>query len=105
MQFDPPGTYSRPLKATVPDVFRKSIFMRDLAVAGAPNEHHRPILDQLADTFTRDELSEAIATVRAAAATSGSLEETADLLISLTRVKSPTSPCPTPFTDSGRRNS
>jgi predicted GH43/DUF377 family glycosyl hydrolase len=83
--FDAPGSYSRPLKAAVPDTFRKAVFERDLAMVGAPNAHHSKVLERLGTTFTRDELSAAIASVRDEEPASGSLEETADLLISLTR--------------------
>ncbi len=83
--FDAPGSYSRPLKATVPDTFGKATFVRDLAMVGAANAHHPKVLDRLGETFTRDELSAAIESLRAEEPASGSLEETADLLISLTR--------------------
>jgi predicted GH43/DUF377 family glycosyl hydrolase len=83
---DAPGTYSRPLKASVPDRFKKSIFRRDLAALGVPQDHFSPILDRLHDEFTRTDLGEAIDAVRRDKATSGFLEETADTLISLSRV-------------------
>jgi predicted GH43/DUF377 family glycosyl hydrolase len=86
IRFDAPGSYSRPLKATVPDKFRKSTIRRDLAAMGVPGEHFQPILDQLGDPFTRDELATAIDAVRADQPASGFLEESADTLISLTRV-------------------
>jgi predicted GH43/DUF377 family glycosyl hydrolase len=86
LQFDAPGTYSRSLKATAPDRFRKPRFERDLAAVGAQSEHYRLILDRLGDEFTTDQLSEAIAEVRQERQASGFVEETADLLISLTRV-------------------
>jgi predicted GH43/DUF377 family glycosyl hydrolase len=86
LRFDAPGTYSRPLKATVPNRFRKSVFERNLAAVGAQSEHFRLILDRLGDEFTREQLSESITAVRQERQASGFLEETADLLISLTRV-------------------
>ena len=46
----------------------------------------QPILDQLGDHFTRDQLSQAIDAERQARESSGLLESTTDTLISLTRV-------------------
>jgi predicted GH43/DUF377 family glycosyl hydrolase len=86
VQLDPPGLYSKSLKATVPDVFVKSALLRDIAVTGLPEEKFRPILDRLEKRFTRDQLAEAIATVRSEQPSSGALEEIVDNLISLTRV-------------------
>jgi predicted GH43/DUF377 family glycosyl hydrolase len=86
VQFDPPGRYSKSLKATVPDVIVKSALLRDMATTGLTEERFRPILDRLEGRFTRDQLAEAIAAARQEQASSGSLEETVDNLISLTRV-------------------
>jgi predicted GH43/DUF377 family glycosyl hydrolase len=86
VQLDPPSSYSRPLKATVPDVFRKSTIGHNIAAMGLPAEKFQPILDRLEARFTRDQLGEAIAAVREDQRSSGSLEETVDALISLTRV-------------------
>src|SRR5262249_35278976 len=73
-------------KASVPDRFRKAIFRRDLAALGVPDEHFKAILDRLPEDFTRTQLGEAIDARRQDKATSGFLEETADTLISLSRV-------------------
>jgi predicted GH43/DUF377 family glycosyl hydrolase len=86
VRLDAPGTYSRPLKASVPDHFRKSTFRRDLAAMGIPENHFAAILDRLDENFTRTQLGDAIDAVRQNQATSGFLEETADTLISLSRV-------------------
>jgi predicted GH43/DUF377 family glycosyl hydrolase len=86
VEFDPPGSYTKPLKATVPDLFLKSTILRDLAAMGVPSELFEPILDRLGDPFTREQLAEAIAAVRGDQPASGFLEESADTLISLTRV-------------------
>jgi predicted GH43/DUF377 family glycosyl hydrolase len=86
VQFDPPGRYSKPLKATVPDVFIKSNLARDMAATGLSAEKFRPILDRLESRFTREQLAEAIEAVRREQSSSGSFEETVDNLISLTRV-------------------
>jgi predicted GH43/DUF377 family glycosyl hydrolase len=86
VRLDAPGTYSEPLKATQPDQFHKSIFRRDLAALGVPNEHTQTILDRLGDRFTRQQLSDAIDAVRQDQQTSGFLEEIGDSLISATRV-------------------
>jgi len=86
VRLEAPGTYSRPLKATVPDRFRKSTFRRDLTALGAPAGHFEAILNRLGDDFTREQLGEAIDAVRQDRETSGFLEETADTLISLSRV-------------------
>jgi predicted GH43/DUF377 family glycosyl hydrolase len=86
VEIDPPGSYSRPLKATVPDRFRKVRFERDLAAVGATSGDCRFVLDRLGEEFTIEQLSEAIAEMRQAQQGCGFVEETADLLISLTRV-------------------
>ena len=41
VQLDPPGAYSQTLKATLPDQFRKSIYRRDLAAIGVPEEQYQ----------------------------------------------------------------
>jgi predicted GH43/DUF377 family glycosyl hydrolase len=86
IQLDAPGAYSQTLKATLPDDFRKAIYLRDLAALGVPEEQYQPILDKLGDRFTRDQLSQAIDAERQARESSGLLESTTDTLISLTRV-------------------
>jgi predicted GH43/DUF377 family glycosyl hydrolase len=86
VQLDPPRAYTKTLKAVLPDHFNMSTFRRDLVALGVPNERVRRILDRLEDRFTRAQLSEAIDQVRQDHETSGFLEETADTLISLTRV-------------------
>jgi predicted GH43/DUF377 family glycosyl hydrolase len=86
VQLDAPGAYSQTLKATLPDEFRKAIYLRDLAALGVPEEQYKPILDQLGDRFTRDQLSQAIDAERQVRESSGLLESTTDSLISLTRV-------------------
>jgi predicted GH43/DUF377 family glycosyl hydrolase len=86
VQMEPPGSYSLPLKATVPDVFLKSTLLRHMAVFGMVQQKFQPILDRLENRFTRDQLAEAIAAQREEQPSSGALEELADTLISLTRV-------------------
>jgi len=86
VRLDPPRPHSQTLKATLPDVFKKSTFLRDLAALGIPHDHVRPILDQLDEAFTRDQLSQAIDAARRDYETSGFLETAADALISVTRV-------------------
>jgi predicted GH43/DUF377 family glycosyl hydrolase len=78
--------YSKPLKATGASAFHKAFFLRQLDTLGASVEHAGKILDRLGDLFTRDELGRAIEQARQHEETSGHLEETADILISLTRV-------------------
>ena len=86
VQLDAPRAYTKTLKAVLPDHFNKSAYRRDLVALGVPTERVRRILDRLGDRFTRTQLSEAIDQVRQDHETSGFLEETADTLISLTRV-------------------
>ena len=86
VQLDVAGAYSKTLKATLPDEFRKSIYRRNLAALGVSEKQFKPILDQLGDHFTRDQLSQAIDAERQARESSGFMESTADTLISLTRV-------------------
>jgi predicted GH43/DUF377 family glycosyl hydrolase len=86
IELEAPPAYPRPLKARGPDRFEKSIFRRDLAAVGASDGHVDAIVDGLDDVFTREQLSHAIEEARQDQHTSGFLEETADTLISLTRV-------------------
>jgi predicted GH43/DUF377 family glycosyl hydrolase len=86
VQLDAPGAYSQTLKATLPDRFNKSIYLRNLKALGASAEQFQPVLDQLGDHFSRDQLSQAIEAERQSKDSSGFLESNADTLISLTRV-------------------
>ncbi len=86
VQFEPPGEYTMSLKATLPDVFTKASFRRNMAATGLTEEPFKPILDRLEGRFTREQLAEAIAAVRQEQPSSGAIEEIADSLISLTRV-------------------
>ena len=86
VQLEPPGSYSLPLKATVPDVFYKSTLARDIVATGIAEEKFGVFLDRLGSQFTRDELAQAVEAARLEQPSSGELEETADTLISLTRV-------------------
>jgi predicted GH43/DUF377 family glycosyl hydrolase len=86
VRLDAPRAYSKTLKATLPDQFSKSTFRRDLATLGVVDGHFNQVMDRLGDHFSRDQLSEAIDLVRQNHDTSGFLEQTADTLISLTRV-------------------
>ena len=81
-----PPAYTRTLRAVLPDQFSKSSYRRDLTTMGVVDGDFKRILDHLGDHFNRDQLSEAINLVRNDQETSGFLEETADTLISLTRV-------------------
>ncbi len=86
IRLDVPGSCTKSLKAIVPDEFQKATIERDLAAIGVPNAHHQLILELLGDRFTRDELATAIDAVRESQAASGFLEDTADAIISVTRV-------------------
>jgi len=86
IQIETPPGYTRPLKASGPDRFEKSIFLRDLAALGIADKHVDQILDRLDDVFTREQLAHAIEWARQNQQTSGFREATADALISLTRV-------------------
>jgi predicted GH43/DUF377 family glycosyl hydrolase len=81
-----PPSYTRPLKASGPESFQKPRFLRDLSAVGVSDGHVGRIVDRLDDVFTREQLSHAIDWARQDQETSGFLEETADTLISLTRV-------------------
>ena len=82
---DPPGRYSRPLRATVPDHFEKADFIRQLQALDAWTKHAQTILSRLGDRFTRAELSNAIDEIRKQAAVSGESEESNDALLALTQ--------------------
>jgi len=86
IRIETPPTYTRSLKASGPDRFEKSIFLRDLSAMGVSDGNVDQILGRLGDVFTRQQLSQAIEWVRHDQQTSAFLEETADTLISLTRV-------------------
>ncbi len=86
IRIETPPVYSRPLKASGPDRFEKSIFVRDLSAMGISDKHVDNVLDSLDNVFTREQLAHAIDRARQNQQTSGFLEATADALISLTRV-------------------
>jgi predicted GH43/DUF377 family glycosyl hydrolase len=86
VQMEAAGSYSLPLKATLPSEFLKATFRRDMVAAGLVEEKFRPILDRLESRFTRDQLAQAIEAARQEQPSSGALEELADTLISITRV-------------------
>jgi predicted GH43/DUF377 family glycosyl hydrolase len=86
VQVDTPGTYSQTLKATLRDKFHKSAYRRDLNATGVPENAYQPILDRLGDSFTRDQLSQAIELDRQGRESSGLRESTTDSLIAATRV-------------------
>jgi predicted GH43/DUF377 family glycosyl hydrolase len=86
IDLEPARLQGKPLKATVPDVFEKALFRRDLATLGVPLERCGSILDRLGVRFTRDELSRAIDEARGGERASGFLEEAADSLIAATQV-------------------
>ena len=82
---DPPGRYSRPLRATVPDDFEKADFIRQLQSLHAWTEHTQATIALLGDRFTRAELSDAIDEIRRQAAVSGESEESNDALLALSQ--------------------
>ena len=82
---DPPGRYSRPLRATIPDSFEKADFVRQLQALDAWTTHAEAILGRLADRFTGADFSSAIDEIRKQAAVSGGLEESNDTLLALTQ--------------------
>jgi predicted GH43/DUF377 family glycosyl hydrolase len=82
---NPPGRYSRPLRANIPDRFEKANFIRQLQTLDAWTGHTQTILGQLSDQFTRADLSDAIDQVRKHAAASGESEESNDALLALTQ--------------------
>jgi predicted GH43/DUF377 family glycosyl hydrolase len=82
---DPPGRYSRTLTASVPDVFEKRDFIRELHSLAAWTEDTEATMTLLGDRFTRKQLSDAIDSVRAKGTVSGRLEESVDVLLSLTQ--------------------
>ncbi len=85
IELEPPGAHGRPLKASVPDEFEKTLFQRDLAALGVTDGRVSRILDRLGPRFTRDDLSTAIDRPGATKETSGFLEEAADSLIAATQ--------------------
>ena len=91
---DPPGQYSRPLAAVVPDDFEKDSLVRELQALGAWTDHTRATMALLGDRFTRSQLSDAIDEVRTEAAISGKAEESIDSLLALTSANYRLSPPP-----------
>ncbi len=53
IRLEPMGRFETPLKATVPEEFAKTIFVRDLEVLGVASERAAGILDRLDERFTR----------------------------------------------------
>ena len=86
VELDAPGAYAQQLKATLPNEFRKSSFRRDLDAMGVPEQEYQPILDLLGDSFSRDQLSQAIDEEHRGRKSSGQGESARDSLISVTRV-------------------
>jgi predicted GH43/DUF377 family glycosyl hydrolase len=80
---DPPGRYSRPLRAATPDHFEKAGIIRQLQTLDAWNKHAQAVLARLGDRFTRAELSNAIDEIRKQAAVSGASEESNDALLAV----------------------
>ena len=84
--FEPMGRFETQLKATVPEEFAKTIFVRDLEVLGVAVERAAGILDRLDQRFTRRQLFDAIAAVRMDQQALGSVEQMADSLVAATQV-------------------
>jgi predicted GH43/DUF377 family glycosyl hydrolase len=82
---DPPGRYSRPLRATMPVHFEKADFLKQLQALQVSTKHVETILSRLGPRFTRAELSDVIDQFRKQAAVSGESEENSDALLALTQ--------------------
>ena len=82
---DPPGRYSRPLRAVMPDHFEKASFIRQLQTLDAWTKHPQAVLGRLGDRFTRADLSNAIDEMRKQATVSGESEESNDALLAVTQ--------------------
>jgi len=82
---DPPGRYSRPLRATIPVHFEKADFVKQLQALQMSSKHVQTILLRLGPRFTRAELSNAIDQLRNEVGVSGELEESSDALLALTQ--------------------
>jgi predicted GH43/DUF377 family glycosyl hydrolase len=82
---DAPGRYSRPLRATVADLFEKAEVIRQLQSLHAWTEHAQATLARLGDRFTRADLSGAIDETRRLAGVSAVAEESNDALLALSR--------------------
>jgi predicted GH43/DUF377 family glycosyl hydrolase len=82
---DPPGRFSRPLRATAPSHFEKHDFVQQLQAVNAWTTHAQATLSRLGDRFTRAELSEAIDEIRKQSTVTGELEESNDALLALTQ--------------------
>ena len=82
---DPPGRYSRPLRATMPVHFDKANFVKQLQALQVSTKHMQTILSRLGSRFTRPELSDVIDQLRNQAGISGESEESSDALLALTQ--------------------
>ncbi len=89
---DPPGQYSRTLKAVVANEFDKNYIVRELHALGAWSSQIEAMMALLGDRFTRSELSDAIDEVRSKAIVSGRSEESIDALLALTQANYQLSP-------------
>jgi hypothetical protein len=82
---DPPGRYSRQLRANTPDDFEKAEFARQLRALDAWTKQAETTLSLLGSRFTRADLSNAIDETRKQAVVSGVSEECHDTLLTLTQ--------------------
>jgi predicted GH43/DUF377 family glycosyl hydrolase len=82
---DPPGRYSRPLRAAMPAHFEKANFEKQLQALRGSTKHIQTILSRLGPRFTRAELSDVIDQLRNQAGVSGESEESGDALLALTQ--------------------
>jgi predicted GH43/DUF377 family glycosyl hydrolase len=82
---NPPGRYSRPLKAATRDEFDKGEFVRELQALDAWTDHTRGLLDLLGERFTRSQLSDAVDTCRSIHAVSGPREESIETLLAMAK--------------------
>jgi predicted GH43/DUF377 family glycosyl hydrolase len=86
LQVDAPGKYTQPLRAILSNEFDKTLFRRDLQAIGAIEGALEHVLSRLGDRFTREQLAEAIEAARQDRELSGHFEESADTLVSVSRV-------------------
>ena len=82
---DPPGRYSRPLRAILADRFEKADFVRQLKTLDAYTKLTEATLNRLGERFTRAELSDAIEAHRKQTTASSEAENSNDVLLALTR--------------------
>jgi predicted GH43/DUF377 family glycosyl hydrolase len=86
VRLDPIGKFSRALPVVLPTEFDKATFRRDLETICAIEAPMENVLSRLGDRFTIEQLADAIEAARQVREFSGRFEESADTLVTVSRL-------------------